>query len=812
MAAIWMRVRSELREGRRSVFALALLIAIAGAAALAPLAGAKRTGSAYERFLAASNAHDLETNEGVPGVGYDYKLDLEKAVRSPEVAEFEINRVFLIGARTDAGADLPTGAEAVVVRPALFGEGTLSLPRVIDGRLPDRDRIDEVAVGYGLSVREGIHVGDRMTIDLLSANLLIQGFGPDVKVVHQQTSRVVGVILLPGSVPPAVRYGQIFATPAFEAKYTQGTANARGLLVKLKRGSADIPAIQQRYNALAGGGVQFLTGQDVDLGVTRSIDLYVVALQAFAALAGLAALLIVTQTLARQVALGADDDPVLRSIGMTPGQIAGGILVRTGISVTAGVVGAIAIGYAFSPIFPVGTARVVEPTPGFSADALVLVGGGAGLLLLILTFAIPPALSAARRAAREPNATQPEGQAGPSRIAAWLSGTRAPASIVAGIRLALERGHGRTSTPVRSTILASAVAVASIVTLVSFGTSLRHLVDTPRLYGWNWDTIAGNPYAPDLSQQVPPILNQLPGVAEFSGGATNVRVQIARDDQPNLDVSVLALSPYKGEVFTPVMEGRWPVDDDEVALGTGTMRTLDVGIGERVAIVSGEGRVLMTVVGRTVFPVIGDQYGGELGRGVGFTVAGVKRVVPNSLTNFFPVRFRAGFDFAQIPEEFRSLFFFEALGVETVGQARPVDLENLSKIEGAPLALMGLVALLGIATIAHALGTSVRRRRRDLAILKTLGFVRGQIRVAVITQATTLALLALALGIPIGMIVGRSAWLAFADRQGVVPEALLGSWTIVAIVPATVLLANLVAALPGRAAARLTPATVLRTE
>jgi ABC-type antimicrobial peptide transport system permease subunit len=125
---------------------------------------------------------------------------------------------------------------------------------------------------------------------------------------------------------------------------------------------------------------------------------------------------------------------------------------------------------------------------------------------------------------------------------------------------------------------------------------------------------------------------------------------------------------------------------------------------------------------------------------------------------------------------------------------------------------MGLVALLGIATIAHALGTSVRRRRRDLAILKTLGFVRGQIRVAVITQATTLALLALALGIPIGMIVGRSAWLAFADRQGVVPEALLGSWTIVAIVPATVLLANLVAALPGRAAARLTPATVLRTE
>ena len=64
-------------------------------------------------------------------------------------------------------------------------------------------------------------------------------------------------------------------------------------------------------------------------------------------------------------------------------------------------------------------------------------------------------------------------------------------------------------------------------------------------------------------------------------------------------------------------------------------------------------------------------------------------------------------------------------------------------MKGAPLALVSLVALLGVSTIAHALATSVRRRRRDLAILKTLGFVSGQIRAAVVTQASTLALLSL---------------------------------------------------------------------
>ena len=110
---------------------------------LAPLAGARRTGSAYERFLEASNVHDLETNEGAPGLGYNYTLDLEQAVRSPEVDEFEIYRLFMMGARTDAGVELPAGSQAIVVRPSLFGQGSLSLGRVVSGRLPRHDRIDE---------------------------------------------------------------------------------------------------------------------------------------------------------------------------------------------------------------------------------------------------------------------------------------------------------------------------------------------------------------------------------------------------------------------------------------------------------------------------------------------------------------------------------------------------------------------------------------------------------------------------------------------------------------------------------------------
>jgi hypothetical protein len=55
-----------------------------------------------------------------------------------------------------------------------------------------------------------------------------------------------------------------------------------------------------------------------------------------------------------------------------------------------------------------------------------------------------------------------------------------------------------------------------------------------------------------------------------------------------------------------------------------------------------------------------------------------------------------------------------------------------------------------LGTMAHTLITSVQRRRRDLAVLKTLGFVRGQVAATIAWQATTFAVVALCLGLPFG--------------------------------------------------------------
>jgi ABC-type lipoprotein release transport system permease subunit len=123
-----------------------------------------------------------------------------------------------------------------------------------------------------------------------------------------------------------------------------------------------------------------------------------------------------------------------------------------------------------------------------------------------------------------------------------------------------------------------------------------------------------------------------------------------------------------------------------------------------------------------------------------------------------------------------------------------------------------LLALLAVGTLAHTLVSATRRRRRDLAILKTLGFVRPQVRGTLAWQATTLGTVALLVGLPTGIAGGRWGWRLFAGQLGVLADPVVPLLAIYIVVPAALFLVNVVAALPGRAAARTQPATVLRSE
>ena len=83
---------------------------------------------------------------------------------------------------------------------------------------------------------------------------------------------------------------------------------------------------------------------------------------------------------------------------------------------------------------------------------------------------------------------------------------------------------------------------------------------------------------------------------------------------------------------------------------------------------------------------------------------------------------------------------------------------------------------------------------------------------AVSSQSTTVGLVGLLVGIPLGLAVGRLAWTWVADEVPLVYVSPVALVAMALTIPAALLVTNLVAALPGRRAARLAPATVLRTE
>jgi ABC-type lipoprotein release transport system permease subunit len=123
-----------------------------------------------------------------------------------------------------------------------------------------------------------------------------------------------------------------------------------------------------------------------------------------------------------------------------------------------------------------------------------------------------------------------------------------------------------------------------------------------------------------------------------------------------------------------------------------------------------------------------------------------------------------------------------------------------------------LLAVLGAAVLGQAVVVSGWRRRRDFATLKALGLLPRQVQAIVAWQATTMTVLALLAGLPLGVAVGRWAWALFSSGLGVPPGALVPVPFVLLIVPAAILAANAVAFWPARTAARLRPAQVLRAE
>ncbi len=486
----------------------------------------------------------------------------------------------------------------------------------------------------------------------------------------------------------------------------------------------------------------------------RAIRPEAVALEIFAGLAGVIALAILAQLLSRQLLVDATEFPILRALGMTRPRLAALSIARAGAVTVAGGVLAVGVAIPASTLMPIGPARLAEPSPGIEINLAILAAGCALIAILPVILALPAIWRTAAGAQGPLGVAEPAAPVRAARLGPALGLAGSVAGSI-GVRMAFEPGHGRTAVPVRSAMVGITVAVAAVVAAVVFGGTFIGLVSTEHRYGQNWSQ--------ELDLQV--------------GAAP-------------LDVVAKPLAKAPG------------------------LTTYAAGNYGQVSI------------GGTTVPAIGlDQLGGrsatDLGNGAAVTASVLSRpsppdcAGPNTCYNFFLLRYQPGTDLpaagARLERIITAAGCPPQLCMISTDQ-RPTDIQNYTGVRDTPLALCAVLTLLAVGTLAHVLLTGVRRRRRDLAVLKTLGLVRSQVLRVVSWQASALAATALAVGLPLGVAAGRWSWALFARSVGVASDGGFSSPIVLLVVPVTLLLANLIAAGPGWAAARVQPAAVLRTE
>jgi hypothetical protein len=141
---------------------------------------------------------------------------------------------------------------------------------------------------------------------------------------------------------------------------------------------------------------------------------------------------------------------------------------------------------------------------------------------------------------------------------------------------------------------------------------------------------------------------------------------------------------------------------------------------------------------------------------------------------------------------------------------RPAEIVNYRSMGTTPALLGAALAVGAVSALGLTLIASVRRRRRDLALLKTLGFTRRQLMAVVAWQSTFAVAIGTVVGVPLGIAVGRQLWITFANGIHVVPQPTVPSVSVILVAFGALVLANLVAALPARSAAHTPAAAVLR--
>ena len=721
---------------------------------------------------------------------------------------------------------------------------------VIAGRMVDPNRADEAVMTASGARTAGLRIGEVLPTGYYTgAQIASPGFGtPRIRPRLRLNVTLVGIVELNRQVvqddvdrasgfvifTPALIRAASALSPGGRLTLAPGAPVLYGLQLE-RGGTREVDEVEQAFVAIAPPDTSYTF--NVTSRVVAEVELAVkpesVALGAFGAIAALVALAIGTQAISRQVRYDEEDRQVLRALGASPADMAADSLIGVLAAVVVGSLLAVALALGLSPLSPLGPVRPVYPDLGIALDWTVL---GLGLAVLVGGLGTAAVELAYLRAPQRVAHLARQAAVRSSSFARRAASAGLPVAGVAGVRFALEPGQGRTSVPVRSALLGTVLAVAMVVASLTFASGLSTLVSHPPLYGWNWN------YMFNTNNDVPPqslkMLDHDPDVASWSG-ADLLPVQIDGQFVPAM------VGGTSGEVAPPILSGHGLDSNKQIVIGSATLALLHKHVGETVEVSFATRKQApayipptpLAIVGTATFPAIG--YSSliadhpSMGTGAllsaGIEPAAFRRAETNTdpILNgpqYVFVRLRPGVSAAAGLANLQGIASSankaiaadpQAVGsdeVSVLGVQRPAQIVNYRSIGATPLILAAGLAAGAIIALGLTLAASVRRRRRDLALFKILGFTQRQLSAAVACQATVAAVIGIVVGIPLGIVTGRELWTLFARNINAVPDPTVPVAAVLLVGVGALVFANLVAALPGRSAAHTPTALVLRAE
>ncbi len=784
-AAVRFLVRNDLRRRWRRCVALSLLVAVVGGVTIAAVLGADRSRTALDRFVQATNPADFAI----------FVQDQAQLAGIDGIAEVDtVARFTVLGLVPEQilGRD---DAFVSIFAPHDAAGFEMNRYRVIEGRAPAPDAIDEIALHEATAAMLGVGVGDHLSMLGFSpgdvAQLIESGGQIDRPSGPSVDMEVVALVRDPTDV--VNRAADMVATtvsPAlYERYHDQVGSFGQGAFVTLAPGADVASFTAQVAERSPDAEIERWTGGTsvAETGFGTTLEVIGNGLLLIAAVVAFAGMLTLWQAFGRVQVDRLPEDANLERLGFARHPRLVARLVPGVVVACCGAIGAGALALVLSARFPIGVAARAEPDPGVDPDPRIVVG-------MVVTLVLVVALAWGATAARVGTGWI---RGGVGRRA--VSGRLGPGPlVVASDRRGL----------VPSTRAAVTVGALAITAALVFSASMRHLESTPRLFGWGFDTAVSSAAsdAPTLRDGVS--VADDPAVSEADRALFQIAMEI--DGSPAYGA---AIGDGTGTIGPVVARGRVPRAADEVAIGRETLHQIGRSIGDDVAIDAGHGPATFHIVGQAVVPVSSD--GGRVGDGVALTTGSLPRLgldvndacMQESCYPQLVLRWRDGADIEAAHNR------LEVPGAPSFEQpVPPAEVERLTEVDAMPWVVAALLAVLAAYAVVHALTLTVLRRRRDLAVFRALGGTPRQVRWGVAAHIVVVVGWSAGIGAVSGVVAGRALWRVVADAVGVVPAPTVPVLRLVALPVVIVAIAEVAAVMPAWSASRARASLELRSE